>query len=120
MTRNHEMVSSAAPIPVRVLLRNDVNIVGDQAPQRAPVVGDVRPVHVSDDVDDTEGEEEGVRLFRSVSDEGVQPVLHLADEVPFDGVDVSAGPAVDDRRLAFLVCPDLEPLLHLYVAPELF
>lgn len=112
------MINSTAPIPVRILPRNDVDIVGNQAPQRAPVVGDVRPVHVSDDVDDTEGEEEGVGLFRTVRDEGILPVLHLADEVPFDGVDVGARPAVDDRRLAFLVCPDLEPLLHLYVAPE--
>lgn len=119
MTREHEMVSPTAPIPVGVFLGNHIDVIGDDSNQSTvkcvgvrPVVQEISyPLHAHRD-------KEGMGLVvMSGQKWAFATTVQLIDEMAFNRVDVGHRPIVKHGYLPFLVGPYLESFHHFYVTP---
>lgn len=90
VARHEDVVGAAGPVPVRVPLGDDVDVVRDQAAQRREVGGGVEAVDVVDEVAHADGKQEDVGLDGAARGEAVPGVLYLVQELALDGVDVGA------------------------------
>lgn len=117
MTRDHEVVGARAAVPVRVLVRHDVDIVGDDADEAVTGISGDGQVDVVDDEGHAHRHEESVGLIRAPGQEWAVAELELVDELALNAIDVLQGTGVKQRPLPLPVDPYLEPLHHLYVTP---
>lgn len=113
MTGEHEMIGSEASIPVRILVRDDVDVVLSRALHVGPIMGFGHKDDLSDHRDANREEEEMsfVGIERSK-----HAYFHVANEDSFNGVGVFARSKVEYGRVAFFVYVHLQSLLHLNIA----
>ena len=113
MASEHEMVGSEASIPVRILVRDNVDVVFSRALHVCPIMGFGHKDDLGDHRDTNREEEEmsfvGIECSK-------QAHFHVTYEDSFYGVGVFARAKVENRRLTFFVYVHLQSLLHLNVA----
>lgn len=114
---DEEMVAAVSAVPVRMVARDEVDVVLDDVLEPVTRVVGVRPVDEPDDVDDADREEEGCSFIGAGGRERAPAALQLVDELALDGVDVVHRALVEEWEVPFLVSPYPESLLHLFVAP---
>lgn len=116
MASKHEVISSEASIPVRMLLSNDVDIIGSRIFHETPFMGFRHVDHLS-------YHRHAERKKEQMSFVLIQcpktANLHVRNEYPLDRICMLAGAKVEHRGIAFFVDEHLQFLLHLQVAPNL-
>lgn len=118
MARDHEVISTKAPIPKGILLPYYIDIICYQPALWAPVVRHAATVDILYYVSHAKRKKENVRFMGSPSSEGVHLIFNFTHELSFYCIDAGCGSAVNDRWLSFVVCPYLEPFLHLDITPD--
>ena len=87
------MVGARAPVPIRILIGQDGDVVLQDVPDAGWVEVAVGAIEVVDDVGDGDREEEGVGVVRVGRCHGA--MVELVDDVAFGGVDVFKGGQVE-------------------------
>jgi len=117
MAGQHEVISTPAAIPERVLVHENIHVIAHKKPQRVHIAR-LLFIQIGHHHGHTEGQEIDVGLVWIRSQKRVVP-LQLLNEPALNGVNLLAGSVVHQRLLPFRVHVDLKPPLHLPVAPAL-
>ena len=89
MAGNKEMISTTAPIPIRIFISNDTNIIGNHSMHMIPRISDKWTIEKLNDLGDSDRNKKNMGLIRMTSHETAFATLHLVDELALDAVDAS-------------------------------